>query len=968
MLSEKILEYPKFVKCLKTRVLEWIEEKSTINWQYKVASNKQNLYPYTSFSAALQAYIRTQVRKPIAQILCTLERLSATKTFFYLNDRISLKENYEKLLKFWQKIYMDKKIIKIEELQDPKPDGYSMPTRGCFYELEFPFSLYFMKQIDNFKRYYEEEIEFLREDDDRIDKATNELYNHVIEEHLKDFENNILTSIPQLKDSPFEWAPELYFNDFVTVIAAKNNEHKNKKMLAAILKLLIGADKVNQPIFLHTYWWENGNEILALLQLAQMSPQIIKNIEIQGKTIAKENLEKYLVKEITRLMLLQICGDFEGAINILIDRWQHDVTKVFSLGNKITRTKNLPEFQLLNIINDLIGTMTIPLENIREIVRLGLDGLNSDEQDVLSRGFVNIVFDKFNKLEHNKKSLTPIRSFIMRCLALIPVESDVRISLYEKLFSNEPFPLMGPIIERIFLKEDMENENIFFTIILDAKKALSQSVRLNIINNCLEDLDTNMATLCCDVIEQTFFMNEELEKLAPLFVPALEALRRGKKTSKLQKITSIAFLKEFVRRFWDNFLQEDKNSPIAYNKMEEENFDSNELINQINNNMKFDHSLIFSLKIYFLRDLCQRDFSINDVRQFCKAQKKLLPWLETFNWENNKESRLPFNPYCKLPEYNEAENSLTAFHSIGNKEPFRRFMRNIKQKTTLAAKLSLMGLIFVHLHALRASREWQHSEVQIVDFLTKELAGMNNLNLTFKTIATKILSNQQPILQIKTKISNTDLFIKSVIAHIIAFHASVEPSSSQLAMYLHKLQDCQNSFILTCISDVESVLLNAINEQVTRYACKCGFRYFVGECGKVTHDSKCLKCGNTIGGFAYGKPAAGNTKLDAMPVARVIVNDQTGYIGEPVNQDQYHTVRSLPPTSYRILHLIIHALIGASAPRPSLAFLQKNNKVATNSEKYCMDHIKNDWNVLKNLLNCSDEVSLKKFFFSVVIF
>src|SRR3954453_13809309 len=216
ILSEKILEYPNFIKCLKTRTLEWIEEKSTSDWQYKVASNKQNLYPYASFSAALQAHIRTLVRKPVAQILCALERLSATKTFFYVDDQTRSKGNDERLLEFWQQIFMDKKIVKIEDLPDPKPDGYNMPA-GSLYNLKFPFSFYFMKQIDNFKRYYEEEIALLQQDDDRVDKTTNELYDWEIEDHLKKFKNNILTSIPQLKDSPLELVPELYFNDFVTV-------------------------------------------------------------------------------------------------------------------------------------------------------------------------------------------------------------------------------------------------------------------------------------------------------------------------------------------------------------------------------------------------------------------------------------------------------------------------------------------------------------------------------------------------------------------------------------------------------------------------------------------------------------------------------------------------------------------------------------------------------------------------------
>ncbi|PKB96958.1 hypothetical protein RhiirA5_506790 [Rhizophagus irregularis] len=296
ILNEKILKYPIFIKCLKKRTFEWIEEKSTSDWQHKIASNKQNLYPYPSFSAALQAHVRILLRKPITQILCALERLSAIKTFFYVSDQTKSKNgNYEKLLKFWEQIYMDNKIVKIDDIPNPKPDGYNM-LAGSLLDLEFPFSFYYMKQIDSFKRHYEEEISILQKDDDKIDDETNELCDYVIEDHLKDFKNNLFTSIPQLKNSPLEWdwASELYFNDFVTVIVSKDGETKNKKMLTIILRLLIGTDKVRQPIFLHSYWWRNANEVLALLQLAQMSPIIIKNIEIQGNSIVRgTNLWKF---------------------------------------------------------------------------------------------------------------------------------------------------------------------------------------------------------------------------------------------------------------------------------------------------------------------------------------------------------------------------------------------------------------------------------------------------------------------------------------------------------------------------------------------------------------------------------------------------------------------------------------------------------------------------------------------------
>ncbi|UZO21060.1 uncharacterized protein OCT59_013464 [Rhizophagus irregularis] len=960
-LNEKILEYSNFINCLKVRVLEWIEEKSIDNWQYKVASAKQNLYPYPSFSVALQAHIRILFRKPIAQILCALEKLSATKTFFYINERARSEGKYEKLLKFWEQVYMDKKIIKIKNMRNPIPDGCDMPA-GSLLDLKFPFSLYFMNQINSFKKIYEEEIAKLQEDNERIDEETNELYDYVIEDHLKEFKNNILTSIPLLKekDSPleWEWASELYFNDFVTIIASKDGETKNKKMLVLILKLLIG-DKVRKPIFLHAYWWKNGNEVLAQLQLAQMSPIIIKNIEIQGNITVGESLETYLAKELIKLMLQRICGNFKGAENShLIDKWQYDVIKILSLVSKITRAKNLPDLKLLRIVNDLVATKSIPLDSIREIVQLRL---SSDEQVVFSEKFVSTVLNKLDKLEQNEKNIIPKRSFIMRFLALIPIESEVRLSFYEKLFSKEPFPLMGAIIERIFLKEDGENEDIFFIVITDFEEAIMQSPRLNIINKCLGDLDTNMATLCCDTIEQTFFMNEELENLGAYIGPALEALYK-KRIPSLQKITSIALLKEFVRRFWDSFIKKDYNDP---DQMEEDDFDNdfdnNDLLDQINNIMTFVHPLIHSLKIYFLRDLCRRDFSMDDIRKFCDAQKHLLPWLGSFNWEDIKENRLSFNPYCYLPEYNEAENSIMYFYSVGNKAPFQKFIQNMNQNMTLTAKLSLMGLFFVRLHALRASREWQHPEERLEKLLTRELVGINLPDL-LKLIATNILSNKQPLLKINSpEINNTELLIKSVIAHIIIFHASVEPNSSQLAMYLHKLLDCQNSFILSCMSDVESMVLNAVaatektnTNKLTRYVCKCGYKYFIANCGgAVVTTSKCPECGNTIGGAGH-KSAEGNTILDNKPVAQLSVNDQTGYIGELANQNLYHSVRYMTPMSYRILHLIVHALMGASGPQTALAFLQKNNQIATDSEKYCMDHIRNDWEMLKKLLNCSD--------------
>ena len=97
-------------------------------------------------------------------------------------------------------------LLIINAKVSPKPDRYNMPAESL-YDLKFPFSLYFMKQIHKFKRYYEEEIAMLRQDEDKVNRTTDELYDWVIEDHLKGFKNNVLTLVPQLKDSPLEQVP-----------------------------------------------------------------------------------------------------------------------------------------------------------------------------------------------------------------------------------------------------------------------------------------------------------------------------------------------------------------------------------------------------------------------------------------------------------------------------------------------------------------------------------------------------------------------------------------------------------------------------------------------------------------------------------------------------------------------------------------------------------------------------------------
>src|SRR6266540_3779226 len=116
ILSKRILDNSDFIQCIKTKTFEWILENCTY-WKYEVALNKENL---SSFKII--------VKQTIAKILYSLEKLSATITFFDIkNNLISINPNFENLQKYSKLYYNDfiriilstfitKRLISKEEL------------------------------------------------------------------------------------------------------------------------------------------------------------------------------------------------------------------------------------------------------------------------------------------------------------------------------------------------------------------------------------------------------------------------------------------------------------------------------------------------------------------------------------------------------------------------------------------------------------------------------------------------------------------------------------------------------------------------------------------------------------------------------------------------------------------------------------------------------------------------------------
>ncbi|CAB5396399.1 unnamed protein product [Rhizophagus irregularis] len=100
--------------------------------------------------------------------------------------------------------------------------------------------------------------------------------------------------------------------------------------------------------------------------------------------------------------------------------------------------------------------------------------------------------------------------------------------------------------------------------------------------------------------------------------------------------------------------------------------------------------------------------------------------------------------------------------------------------------------------------------------------------------------------------------------------------------------------------------------------------------------SKCPECKRVIGGSNFVS-ATGNTRIDTSNRNAFEPNDQKGYISERIDKDISYTTRKMPPVAYRILHLIVHTIIGSQAPSQAVtALIQQHNKNYTNAVDYSL--------------------------------
>ncbi|CAG8475156.1 3381_t:CDS:10, partial [Racocetra persica] len=937
-----------FMNWIKEKTFELLRDKQFKDWQLSVAVNREDLYLYSSFLTALQMFICNQVRKPIAQLLFALEKVSGL--LIIDSDRLLNEEGLNdnatsNLFDFWKPIIMNTEIVNVENIKMP------YIIKNSSNGLKLPFSIYFMEQINKFKSIYQDDLRMLERVPENLDRETGNLKSQIIDECIERFSEHVISMVPVLKIPQFK-LQNAYFNDFTTIIL--HGKIDNSKTLRRIISHHM-KQEVPDPIRLHTFWWGNEDLILTELQLLLLLQSISKE-EILNTAFDESsdfNIDNDLLSRVSDIMINELFNiiednndldDNKGTLYLFtgtrrsrrsyhksnshhmqtkLQAWQRDVAKILLISCSLPNSSDNQSLNVLRIYNDL--SKSISSAQLLQIKQYQY------EISPFSKQSIDTVFEKLEQIEQTEVRLSSRQSFIYRCLNTIPPKSPIRRYLYKKIFSQETLTLAFPNIYLIFESENKELEGSLFLSLINGSQILDSTRRLQTIENILSKRkNSEMAALCCDVIQTQLSTEYQFNVLSKYLQKATNILINND-SKELQKITAIALLKEFANEFWSN--------------KESINLDD------LNKCLEIVHPLIHSFKIYLLKSLYLKGLVTYEIEQYCDALQQVLPWVRILKTDSN--SRLGFNPYWYFNEFKQVD-CFYKIISYSDELTANNLLNNIVGDGEMTQKILLAGMIISNFYLIRASRELNPNEKTLIQRISKYLQS-SQLPENYKMYLLNFMTNNHQLYELKPNVKSTYVFISSVAAHVVALHISNPMNSSPLTGYMQELYDHKDTYIVTCPSDELAILTNVIiaNDSGTRrYKCKCGNIYFIGNCGRPDQIGTCNQCKNRIGGSNHVLNA-GNIDIDRNRIEHsVTINDKKGYLIEDIF-DEFHSVRTLNPASYRILHLFLHIIIGVQAhSSTTIAFINDPN---INIAQYCKKHIENDWKALKSIFNCEDE-------------
>jgi len=811
-----------------------------------------------------------------------------------------------------------------------------------------------------------------------------------------------------------EWlasVQDLYVHDFmqITGIGIELPPAMRSQALLSLLEASkpkwLQCDPRHAIVDLHLLFWRSEDEIIAQLGLmatvAQLHPGTIEAVG----TVGMVSMACRTVLRLQAHLPQPQSGDVHRAGATTPKRWLVDARRVYTEASFLLNTVRDDDddsgeaiaqtaIDALKIILDFVELVELPNQLPRDRARqlaAALDVALADntEGELLAspkvRDTIWDVTDVECKDTTTEKLAEHFRTAVLRrmcsnanVLRSVIEEDDWLIS---RLFVATPIPGTAVVLATL-MRDDLllidDDDGVEDEAAVDGSEfewgALAElilegritSAALGVVDKGLQLLeresrgselggDSQIAAMACDVIQHHIGL--QIGELGGVGTPAADiaelvhGAKAGLKDTKapLRVAASAAFLKAIAVEVGRSM---DASDALPA-----------EVVPVLNDLFGDEHPLALSAMVHLLKQLRRVSHrSIQDIAALCAGQEQL-PRLAELRLCHEEQETLPCDPLAADEAVGALSDALVTDAADPTVGAVNEFAAELKvSQDRRAAVLSIL----LHRHTISSAAEitTRHDQAdrdRLSELVVEGCCGKLALRMwralpddSAKLAARLVLTTPGDA------DGRLGIMILSVQTRLIAVLLAQDDHVSVLHTCFTDPAAARDNFFPLApdskIAEVARALREAGELNVAQYSCKCGNRFFVGNCGQVNQVGRCPACKARVGGEAY-TPLPGTvreaTGADAAPVP--------GYPAAFCEQPDALPApeRDLLATSTRMLDVLLHLCLAASTAldgRADALVGLLGSASPDDAVAVCHRRIIASWNALKDVAGGDDDV------------
>ena len=667
-----------------------------------------------------------------------------------------------------------------------------------------------------------------------------------------------------------------------------------------------------------------------------------------------------------------------------LGHWQRSVSLILSMVSRMQLS--VPAFHFLRVCHDFVSLVVLPES---EEPHYSLNMIGEAGHTYASEGYLDspdcfeLINNQLDSLEDKGKNLNSLKEFraifYTRCIES-NLDTPVRKFILSRISSssdNTLIKLAGPVVNKIFLYEDRicrENREagVFEELLSDAS-VLEDHPGLQDMHYALSSLTTDteldcpFVVMCCDLISEIGFPPADLGTTSGSESKCIATLRRAteiltkpcneEETNAFFVVCATAYLRFFLSSFARLTL---KNPRILVSDGE-----FSMLVREVNPVLSSYENELAAIRtsqtrLFFLREL-RKEIPLHTLKQIIQDSKNL-PALKALKWnqeDQNLVGKLSFDPFIGLTGKSNAKIALANLLQEKKQEPMQKVLISLQRSTD--QKIQLAAVLTRWFYLERSVRNLGDTEEKAIDCISD---GMSTLPQPFVALIQRVTGKEDFKAQelcITPESSSNDVHRAALILHLcILLTSNYTGTKSEFLAFLSYLvnpRKVKETFILGSANNPQQPFeiyqnYSSFTTNTSFKSCSCGTLFALEEETKRLEDSvTCPECKQSRNSEVK-KPVE---KQD-----RKTCSASKGYVLLPPSDDVSCCVRSLSPTDFRIIHLLVHAafygglaLGFCNAESFSKSIMDKGE--GSSFVDVCFKHIVKDLSALCKLFNCKEE-------------